>query len=29
MPMGTQKTTNSRDAPEQVQQLPLEDIHPF
>lgn len=27
--MGTQKTTNSRDAPEQVQQLPLENIHPF
>lgn len=29
IPISTQKTTNSRDAPEQVQQLHLEEIHPF
>ncbi len=29
IPISTQKTTNSRDAPDQVQQLHLEEIHPF
>ena len=27
--MGSKKTTNSRDAPEQVQQIQLDEIHPF
>ena len=27
--MGSKKTTNSRDAPEQVQQINLDEIHPF
>lgn len=27
--MGSKKTTNSRDAPQQVQQIAIEEIHPF